>query len=162
MRTHKGISRIIVLLVVALIVAVALLVYFIGFQPSSPPQSVKITRFSLDSLNIGEDQNTTMRVDIENINKTRDHQIEYRFNVSQKVLIYTVGGKLLDRVDSCYSHNFTLLTSTPTLPQEFIVTGTIPQDMKSGVYELVFSVYVDGEKLLETWGKMDLTIRKSA
>ena len=77
-----------VLLVIALIVAVALLVYSIGFQPSSPPQSVRITGFSLGSLDMREGENTTLTVVIENLNRTRDHEIEYRFNVSRMVSIY--------------------------------------------------------------------------
>jgi len=161
LRAHRGISRIIVLLVVALIVAVALLIYFVGFQPSSPPQSVRITRFSIDLLDMKEDQNTTLTVVIENLNRTRDHEIEYRFNVSQRVLIHAVGGTLLNRVGSYYSYNFTLETTDPTQTKEFTVSGTISEDVEFSGYSLAFSVYVDGEKLQKTWSDLTLIIRKS-
>ena len=160
MRANRGISRIIVLLLVALIVAVAILVYYIGFQPSSLPPPVRITRFSLDSLDIKEGQNTTLRVDIENLNRTRDHQIEYRFNVSKMVLMYAPGGTLLNRVDSYYNYNFTLETTDPSRTKEFTVTGTIHGDVQFSGYLLAFSVYVEGEELQKTWNDLTLTVRE--
>lgn len=161
MRTHKGISRIIVLLVIALIVAVALLVYFVGFQPSSPPQSVRITGFSLGSLDMREGENTTLTVVVENLNRSINHQIEYRFNVSRMISIYAGrGGPLLNRVSSYYTYNFTLEMTDPSLTKEFTVTGIIHEDVQFSGYLLVFSVYVDGEKLQKTWSDLTLIIRE--
>jgi len=161
LRTHKGISRVMVLLVIALIVAVALLVYFIGFQPSSPPQSVRITGFSLGSLDMREGENTTLTVVIENLNRTRDHEIEYRFNVSRMVSIYEKGKENpLNRVGSYYNHPFNLTTGNPSLTTEFTVTGTIHEDVQFSGYSLVFSVYVDGEELQKTWNDLTLIIRE--
>ncbi len=150
-----------VLLVVVLVVIVASVIYYVGFQPSSPLPPVRITRFSLDSLDIRGGQNTTLTVVIENLNRTRDHQIEYRFNVSKMVLIYEKGKEdLLNRVGSYYNHNFTLATGNPSLMTEFTVTGTIHEDVQFSGYSLVFSVYVDGEKLQKTWNDLTLTVRE--
>ena len=163
MRTHRGISRIIVLLVVVLVVIIAVAVYYIASQPSSPPpsppQSVKITRFSLDSLDMREGENTTLTVVIENINKTTKHQIEYRFNVSRMVLIYE-GIELLNRVNSYYNFSFQLGTAEPSRTLQFTVTGTLHGEVQFSGYSLALSVYVDGEELQKTWEDLTLIIRE--
>lgn len=112
--------------------------------------------FYIDRSVIKQGENATITVIVEN----RDLitlSVEYRFNVSHRVLIYEGAEKLLPRIGTEYTFNYTMGATDPSETKVFVVVGTLEEGISSATYPISLSVYFDGEELEKTW--RDLTLK---
>ena len=96
------------LFVVSVVMAIVAAVgFWFLMQPTEP------VKFSIDHSVIKHGENATITVTTENVDMIT-HNVEYRFNVSHRVLIYEGAEKPLPRIGQEYLFNYTLEASIPS------------------------------------------------
>ncbi|UCC33945.1 MAG: hypothetical protein JSW53_02780 [Candidatus Bathyarchaeota archaeon] len=116
-------------------------------------------KFSIDRSVIGDGENATVTVTMENI-YMREHYVEYRFKVSHRVDIYEGAEKLLARINSQFVFNYTLEASIPSVTRVFLVIGRLEEDVLSAEYPISLSIYFDGEEQEKTWSDLILKVQR--
>lgn len=121
-----------------------------------PTEQVK---FSINRSVIKKGENATITVTVEN----RDlltHIVEYRFNVSHRVLIHEGAEKLLQQTSSGYTYNHTLEARHASETNVFLVIGTLEESISSATYPISLSIYFDGAKIEKTWSDLTLKVEE--
>ena len=141
---------------VVLVAIVVIAVVGWSLTQSKHPGSV---RFFIDRSVIKHGKNATITVAVENFD-LKTHVVEYRFNVSHRLLIYEGAENLLPRNDSECVFTYTLEASIPSEERVFVVVGTLEEGVLSATYPISLAVYFDGNELEKTWSDLTLTVER--
>lgn len=140
-------------IILTVIVAIAAVGYWFSRQPTEQ------VRFSINRSAMKQGENATITVTVEN-HDLFTHVVEYRFNVSHRVLIYEGAEKLLQRTSSGYTYNHTLEARHSSETNVFVAIGTLEEGISSATYPISLSIYFDGAEIEKTWGDLTLKVEE--
>lgn len=147
------IPRRVLFLILVAIVVVAAVGFWLWRQPPGP------VTFSVDRSVIKKGENATITVTVENRDKFT-HIVEYRFNVSHRVLIYEGAEKLLSKTGSGYTFNHTIEARHPSETNVFVAVGTLEEGISSATYPISLNIYFDGAEIEKTWSDLTLKVEE--
>jgi hypothetical protein len=115
--------------------------------------------FSIDRSVIKPGGNATITVTVENFDHLT-HNVEYRFNVSDRLQIHEGAENPLPRIGSEYLFNYTLGAADPSETKVFVVIGNLEKQVSSATYSISLAIYFDGEKRDKTWSDLTLKVEE--